>query len=101
VGGAEDTGHTWLSTPALVSDVQSWLDNPAANFGWALVNATEDSNQTQKVFYSRSATQNSSGVPNSLDLSWRPTLTVTYVPEPGTALLLVVSLPLVLIARKR
>jgi hypothetical protein len=101
VGGPDDTGHTWLSTPTLVSDVQSWLDNPAGNFGWALVNASEGANQTQKVFYSRSATQNSSGVPNSLDPTWHPTLTVAYVPEPATALLLFVWLPMLLFARKR
>ena len=100
VGGPDDMPHTWLSTAALVSDVQSWLDNSTANFGWALVN-NEATTQTQKIFYSRSATRNSSGVPNSLDPSWHPTLTVTYVPEPGTALLVVVSLPLLITARKR
>ena len=36
-----DNLYTWLSTPALVSDVQSWLNNPATNFGWALINANE------------------------------------------------------------
>lgn len=28
--------HTWQSTPALVADVQSWLDSPETNFGWLL-----------------------------------------------------------------
>ncbi|MCA8949092.1 MAG: DNRLRE domain-containing protein [Planctomycetes bacterium] len=27
---------TWSSTPALIADVQAWLDQPAANHGWLL-----------------------------------------------------------------
>jgi len=30
--------YTWLSTPGLVSDVQGWLDTPATNFGWEVIN---------------------------------------------------------------
>lgn len=101
VGGTVDTPHTWLSTAALVSDVQSWLDAPGSNFGWALINASEGTNQSVKAFYSRSATQNSSGVANSLDPSWRPLLTVTYVPEPCTALLLLFAGPLLFFPRRR
>jgi hypothetical protein len=101
VGGAEDTGHTWPSTETLVTDVQSWLDAPATNFGWILINASEATNQTQKVFYSRSATQNTSGVPNSLDPYWHPTLTVAYVPEPSAALLLFVAGMSILLLRNR
>jgi hypothetical protein len=99
VGGPDDTPHTWLSTAALVSDVQNWLDSPATNFGWALVNANEGTTQTQKVFYSRSATRNSSGIPNSLDPSWRPTLVVTYVPEPSAALPLIFAITSLVTAR--
>jgi hypothetical protein len=29
--------YTWGSTPEMVADVQSWLDDPAGNFGWILV----------------------------------------------------------------
>lgn len=28
--------YTWTSTPAMVANVQNWLDNPAQNFGWVL-----------------------------------------------------------------
>jgi hypothetical protein len=101
VGGGVDTSHTWLSTAALVNDVQSWLDAPSNNFGWALINANEGTNQSVKTFYSRSATQNTSGDPNSLDPSWRPTLVVTYVPEPGTTLLILFTGPLLCFQRRR
>jgi MprA protease rhombosortase-interaction domain-containing protein len=79
VGGPVDSPFTWNSTPALVADVQNWLDAPATNFGWALVNAHEEIIRSQKVFYSREATQNSSGEPNSLDATWRPSLTISYL----------------------
>jgi hypothetical protein len=100
VGGSDDTLHTWLSTPALVSDVQSWLDAPATNFGWALINGSEGTNQSIKAFYSRSATRDSSGLPDSLDAAWRPTLVVSYVPEPVAAVLFLVTFPLVCSVRR-
>jgi hypothetical protein len=78
VGGTIDTQKTWLSTATLISDVQGWLDNSATNFGWAIVNANEASNQTMKAFYSRQASLNNGGTGTTIDPSWRPTLTVTY-----------------------
>ena len=84
--GAIDTESIWLSTPGLVADVQSWLHNPATNFGWALVNADETSSQTVRVFYSSEATLNAASGP--LNPEWRPRLVVEYVvPEPASALL--------------
>jgi hypothetical protein len=85
VGGPIDTPHTWDSTPALVRDVQDWLNAPAANYGWALINGNEGTVRSLKGFYTREATQNSSGVPASLDPSWRPTLTISFIdsPEPS------------------
>ncbi len=44
--------YTWESTSQLVADVQSWLDNPAANFGW-LILGDESSSQTTKRFASK------------------------------------------------
>jgi hypothetical protein len=91
VGGPIDNQHTWLSTATLVSDVQGWLDNPATNFGWAIVNANETSAQTMKAFYSRHATLNSGGTGSAIDPAWRPTLTISFVPEPATAILLLIG----------
>jgi hypothetical protein len=99
VNGPIETSFTWVSTPALVSDVQGWLTNPATNFGWALINAGESANSTVKAFYSRSATQNGSG--GTLDPAWRPALTITYIPEPTTALLFVLACPLAIRHRRR
>ena len=43
---------TWLTTPAVVADVQLWLDKPAANFGWLLL-GDESEALTAKRFDSR------------------------------------------------
>jgi spore coat protein A len=65
--------YTWLSTPALVSDVQGWVSTPGANFGW-LVRGDESGPTTAKRFESRESGQ----------ASRRPTLTVTYTLPAGT-----------------
>lgn len=44
--------YSWGSTPAMVSDVQGWLDNPVTNFGWVLV-GDESTNTTAKKMRSR------------------------------------------------
>ena len=44
--------YTWESTSQLVADVQTWLDDPAANFGWLLL-GDESRSQTTKRFDSR------------------------------------------------
>jgi len=50
VGG---TGfYTWSSTDQAVADVQSWLDDPAANFGWLLL-GNEAVLQTVRKFDTR------------------------------------------------
>ena len=70
---------SWTSSPDLVADVQNWLDNPAANFGWMLVNADEATANTGRTFFSR----------NTLTESLHPQLTVTYatVPEPAAGVM--------------
>jgi hypothetical protein len=48
-----DTGlYTWGPTPALVADVQGWLDAPASNHGWILIGG-EGAPSTSKRFESR------------------------------------------------
>jgi hypothetical protein len=103
VGGPMDNQQKWLSTSALISDVQGWLNNPATNFGWAIVNANETSIATMKAFYSHQATLSNGGVAGSpaIDPTWLPRLTVTYVPEPAGAVLVVLGGALVLCVRRR
>jgi hypothetical protein len=62
--------YSW-SGPALVADVQSWLDSPQANFGWILI-GNEGVATTAKRFDTR----------ENIDTSFRPTLSVQYVTEP-------------------
>jgi len=59
--------YIWGPTSELVADVQSWLDNPDFNFGWALI-GDENSSQTTKRFNS---------MENPIQAS-RPVLTVEF-----------------------
>jgi len=61
--------YVWPSTPAMVADVQSWLDNPAGNFGWMII-GDESGPITTKRFDSRE----NSVVEN------RPRLTIFFTP---------------------
>ena len=61
--------YTWGSTDEMVSDVQSWLDDPSTNFGWLLM-GNEAANQTAKRFDSRE----NGGEGN------RPVLTIQFTP---------------------
>src|SRR5580704_10185674 len=57
--------YTWNS-PQMVADVQSWLDNPAANFGW-LVLGDESAIATAKRFDTRESAN-----PPVLTIIYRP-----------------------------
>jgi len=59
--------YTWDSTPELVADVQSWLDDPASNFGWA-VRGNESVMQTVKKIDARES---------PTEANW-PRLLITY-----------------------
>lgn len=63
--------YTFASTPALVADVQNWVADPGANFGWMMRSAAENEQQSARRFASRES------------LSDKPTLTVGYeLPPP-------------------
>ena len=62
--------YTWGSSSGMVADVQAWLDNPSANFGWLLM-GNEDVLATAKRFDSRE---------NATPAN-RPILSVTYTEE--------------------
>ena len=44
--------YTWGSTDEMVTDVQAWLDEPSANFGWVII-GNETDRQTAKRFDSK------------------------------------------------
>jgi len=60
--------YTWSSSQ-MVADVQSWLDNPATNFGW-LVLGDESESATAKRFDTRESAS-------------PPVLTIQYTPPPS------------------
>ena len=68
VYGLGDSPYTFVSTPRLVADVQTWVDNPAANFGWILISQSEELNFTARRFASRE------------DAGREPYLVIEYVP---------------------
>ena len=60
--------YTFESSPALVADIQFWVDHPTANFGWLLQTAAEQTAQTARRFGSREDPDNA------------PIFTVEFVP---------------------
>ena len=59
--------YRWPSSPAMIADVQQWLNDPASDFGWVLV-GNESENKTAKRFTARES-----------DIAAnRPQLTVVY-----------------------
>jgi hypothetical protein len=70
VGATTNTGYIWLSTPALVADVQGWVDDPSSNFGWLLQNNDEVDTRTFRAFFTREETNS----------SLQPQLQITFTP---------------------
>jgi hypothetical protein len=69
--GAGVNRITWASAPALVADVQAWVDTPTANHGWILI-GDESEGQKGKRFDS-----SENGIAAN-----RPCLRVVYEPAP-------------------
>lgn len=61
--------YTWGSTPGMVADVQSWVNDPQGNFGW-MVRGEEVIQRTAKRFDSR----------QSSNPSTKPQLIITFTP---------------------
>lgn len=69
--------YTWSSS-TMVADVQSWIDNASANFGW-VVTGDESASGTAKRFDTR----------ENIPSAFRPTLHVEYtIPAPGAGMIL-------------
>lgn len=65
--------YTWPSAPQMVSDVQSWLNDPAGNFGWLLMGDETDVS-TAKRFDTREALLEEN----------RPVLVIEFTPPGGS-----------------
>lgn len=80
VGASGDTliagpgDYLFASTAAMVADAQTWLDEPAANFGW-LIMGDESGLGTARRLDSR----------ENPEPAFRPMLSVEYTPIPGPA----------------
>lgn len=89
-GTTVGTAYTWLSTPSLVDDVQGWLNNPATNFGWIMINADETGSQTFFSFYTSEWSDRAGSDPilAAQYAAQEPQLQITFtVPEPSGGLL--------------
>ncbi|CAG0985310.1 hypothetical protein PHYC_01989 [Phycisphaerales bacterium] len=64
--------YTWGASGELNADVQSWLDNPASNFGWIVI-CNETTPASAKRFDTR----------DHLDPSVRPALIINFTPPPS------------------
>lgn len=62
------------STPELIADVQTWLDNPAANFGWMLKAEDEDLFFSSRAYGSREFT--------GIDTNSAPIVMIEFMPPP-------------------
>lgn len=91
-----NTPYIW-SSAAMVTHVQGWLDNPATNFGWILRNASDAGSQTVRGFYSR---ESGTGASSALTTAFQPSLSITYVPEPASAVLLLFAGQMLLLRRR-
>lgn len=88
--GTSLTANTWATTPALVADVQGWVNTPASNFGW-LLKGNEAAATTTRRFASRE--HGTSAV--------RPKLIIDYTPVPAPAATALALAGLGLAARRR
>lgn len=71
-GSEDDTWLEWSSTPAFVSVVQGWINNPASNNGVILISYSDIQNR----FCSSEVVVDGSSP--DYDATYRPKLTVTY-----------------------
>ena len=78
-------GYTFDSTADLVADVQAWLDDPGANFGWILVSQSEAVQKTARHFASR---ENATSPPPQLIVEFTPPPRIDRAEIVGTQILL-------------
>ncbi len=70
VVGTAAGSYSWGPTPAMIADVQGWLNNPATSFGWVLLG-------DEVALFSAKKFGSSEG-----DVPFRPRLTIIFTPPP-------------------
>jgi MYXO-CTERM domain-containing protein len=88
----------WASTPALVNDVQGWIENPGSNHGWMMI-GTESGTQNATRLGSRESSS-ATGRPR-LVVSWLPPQADAEVPLPPWALALLGAAAAAALVRRR
>ncbi len=79
IAETQATPYEFQSTPQMVADLQSWLNDPATNFGWLLKSESETDHFTARGFGSRELE----------DPNVSAQLIIDYAPAPQIATLLV------------
>lgn len=69
----------WASTPALVDDVQSWVETPASNHGWMMIGNESGSQNASRLASRESST---AAARPRLVVSWLPPAADAQVPLP-------------------
>ncbi len=88
----------WTTTPALVDDVQRWVDDPGSNHGWLMI-GTESGTQNASRLASRH--HPSPSARPRLRLTWRLPAPDAQVPLPGWAVALLGGAVAAALLRKR
>jgi hypothetical protein len=89
-GTTVGTPFSWTSA-TLLSDLQGWYANASTNHGWTLISNGEGIGGSVKTFYTKEFS----------DAAVRPVLTITFVPEPASLVLLALVVPVCMSQRRR
>ena len=73
--------YTIPSTPALVADVQGWVNNPTSNFGWLLTSESESTSRTARRFATRETANNAPVLVIDYTPGSTPTLSILTQPQ--------------------
>src|SRR5437879_6342186 len=79
--------YTFSSTPALVADVQGWVNNPASNFGWLLISQNESTPHTARRFGTREDANNAPVLLVDYTPSSTPTISIVTQPQSQSAVI--------------
>lgn len=88
----------WASTPALVDDVQSWVETPASNHGWMMI-GNESGTQNASRLASRESSE--AAARPRLVVSWLAPAADAQVPLPPWALALLGAAAAAALLRRR